>query len=233
MIFSALFNLILKLFCFTGRIERSVAFLKPLSKDEEKDCFEKARLGDKAAEEKLIEHNLRLVAHVAKKYAKSGYETDELISVGSVGLLKAVRTYNLENGNNFSTYASKCITNEILMLMRSDKKRAGDISLEAEIASDKDGNSVRVRDVIPANHESLEEGVETKVLASNIVSIMKKELSDREFKVMDLRFGLSSGTPLTQNQIAEIMGISRSYISRIETHATNVIKSHIKDNFGY
>ena len=227
----SLIKLIFKLFFFTGRIERGKAFLKPLSREEEICCFEKIESGDKSAEEKLVAHNLRLVAHVAKKYSKCGYDADELISVGSLGLLKAVRTYKLDNGNNFSTYASKCITNEILMLMRSDKKRVGDVSLESEIASDKDGNAVRVKDVIPSSHEALEDGVETSVLASNIVEIMKRELSDREFLVMDLRFGLSGKPPQTQSQIAKVLGISRSYISRIESHAISVVRAHVDDNF--
>ena len=131
----SLIKLLFKLFFFTGKIGVSEAFLKPLSLDEERDCFVKVKSGDKQAEEKLVAHNLRLVAHIVKKYKNLEYDTDELISIGSIGLLKAVRSYNLEHGNNFSTYASRCITNEILMLMRSDKKRQGDVSLDMEIAT--------------------------------------------------------------------------------------------------
>ena len=227
MMFSAIFHFIMRLFCFAGRIERSKAFLKPLEPAKEREYFLKAKQGDGFAEEKLIAHNLRLVAHVAKKYSKCGYDTDELISVGSFGLLKAVRTYNIDGANNFSTYASKCITNEILMMLRSDKKRAGDVSLESEIASDKDGNAVTIKDVIPASHESLEDGVETKVLASNVIDIMRNELSEREYNVMCMRYGIGGETPQTQNEIAKRLGISRSYVSRIETHAIEVVRNFI------
>jgi len=224
MILSTFFNLLCKLFFFTGRIDRGKAFLKPLSQEKEREYFVKLQSGDKSAEEKLVAHNLRLVAHIVKKYNKTGYDIDELITIGSIGLLKAIRSYNLENGNNFSTYASKCITNEILMMFRSEKKRSGDISLEAQIAMDKDGNAVRVKEVIPANHESLEESAEIKVLAGDIIKIMYECLTDREIKVMEYRFGLNSKPVLTQSQIAERLGISRSYISRIESHAISVLK---------
>ncbi len=222
--FLSLFKLLFKLFFFAGRIEKGKAFLKPLTKVDEQECFMQMKNGDKQAEEKLIAHNLRLVAHIAKKYSKSGYEIDELISVGSVGLLKAVRSYSIENGNNFSTYASKCVANEILMLLRSDKKRQNDISLESEISSDKDGNAVRIKDVLPASHDNLEDVVETSVLASNVCRLMKRELSEREYSVMELRFGLSGKTPLTQDEVAREIGISRSYVSRIETKAIETIR---------
>ena len=225
---TAFLKLLFKLFFFTGRVNTSVAFLKPLTIDEERECFVKVKSGDKAAEEKLVAHNLRLVAHIVKKYKNSSYDTDELISVGSIGLLKAVRSYSMDHGNNFSTFASRCITNEILMMLRSDKKRVGDISLDTEIATDKDGNSVTVKDVLPASGETIEEKTETKMLASSIIKIMKENLSEREFTVLESRFGLNGKVPLTQNQIADQLGISRSYISRIEKQAINIIKSKSK-----
>ena len=221
--------MLMKIFFFTGKISNGTAFLKPLSAEKEKLYFEKAKAGDKEAEEKLVEHNLRLVAHIVKKYKNSGYESEELISIGSIGLLKAVRSYNITHGNNFSTYASKCITNEILMLIRADKKRLHDISLDSEIAADKDGNSVTVKDILSPIGESLEEKIETKVMAANLIKLMKQTLSEREYKVLDLRYGLSSGVPKTQNEIASMLGISRSYISRIETYACGLIKSKVKD----
>ena len=170
-----------------------------------------------------------MVAHIVKKYKNSCYDSDELISVGSIGLLKAVRSYNIEHGNNFSTFASKCITNEILMLIRSDKKRQGDISLDTEIATDKDGNSVTVKDVLPASGETIEEKTETKMLASSIIQFMKDNLSKREYLVVELRFGLNGNIPLTQNQIAEKLGISRSYISRIEKQAIEIVRKKAHD----
>lgn len=225
---TALIKLFFKLFFFTGRIGTRSAFLKPLKPEEEKEYFERIKDGDTQAEEELVSHNLRLVAHIAKKYKNIGYDTDELISIGSLGLLKAIRSYNLEHGNNFSTYASRCITNEILMLIRSDKKRQGDISLDTEIATDKDGNSVTIKEILPLPGDSIEEQTETKVLAENILNIMKNYLSKREYTVMTLRYGLDGNIPKTQEEIAKMLQISRSYISRIEKHSIDIIKGKIK-----
>lgn len=225
---TAIFNLIFKLFFFTGRIGVRTAFVKPLSKDEEIECFKRVASGDKFAEEKLIEHNLRLVAHIVKKYKNVGYEQDELISIGSIGLLKAIRSYSLEHGNNFSTYASRCISNEILMLLRSDKKRQGDVSLDLEVATDKDGNSVTIKEILPSDGESVEEKTETKMLANSIKEIMNKYLSEREYQIMCLRYGIDCDRSMTQQEIADKLGISRSYISRIEKQSIQTIRSHVK-----
>ena len=225
---TTLFKLILRLFFFTGRIGTRAAFMKPLSHDEERECFQKIKLGDKLAEEKLIEHNLRLVAHIVKKYKNVGYEQDELISIGSIGLLKAIRSYDIDHGNNFSTYASRCISNEILMLLRSDKKRQGDVSLDAEIATDKDGNSVTVKEVLPACGESIEEKTETKMLASSIIGLMHECLTEREYEIMSMRYGLNGEVVKTQQEVADQLGISRSYISRIEKSCIEILRSHTK-----
>lgn len=226
---TAIIKLFFKLFFFTGRIGTSTAFLKPMKSEEEKECFERVKQGDKEAEEKLVAHNLRLVAHIVKKYKNSPYEQDELISIGSLGLLKAIRSYNLEHGNNFSTYASRCITNEILMLIRSDKKRLGDVSLDSEIATDKDGNSVTIKEVLPSSDEGIEEQTETKLLARSIIKLMSENLSKREFEIMSMRYGLDGDNPKTQQEIASMLGISRSYISRIEKQCIQIIKRKAAD----
>lgn len=230
---TALIKLFFKLFFFTGKIGTRSAFLKPLNPEEEKEYFIKIKNGDKNAEDKLVSHNLRLVAHIAKKYKNCGYDVDELISIGSIGLLKAIRSYSLEHGNNFSTYASRCITNEILMLIRSDKKRQGDISLESEIATDKDGNTVTIKEVLPALECSIEEQTETKVLAEGVIKIMEKYLTKREYLVMKMRYGLDGEDVKTQEEIASILNISRSYISRIEKQSILKIKSKLKNETLY
>ena len=228
--FIGLVKLLLKLFFFTGKISCNTAFKKPLDKEEEKLFFSKAKMGDKAAENVLVEHNLRLVAHIVKKYKNTSYDSDELISVGSFGLLKAIRSYDENSGNNFSTYASKCITNEILMMIRYDKKRSGDIYLDTEISKDKDGNGITLSEVLMTNSNEFEDEVENRVALSDIILVMKKVLNKREQMVINLRFGLENNLPMSQSEVAEILGISRSYVSRIESHAILVIKEYYANN---
>lgn len=222
--FIGLVKLILKMFFFTGKIGKSIAFKKPLSKEEEKVCFSRAKQGDSEAENILVEHNLRLVAHIVKKYKNTMYDTDELISVGSFGLLKAIRSYDEKSGNNFSTYASKCITNEILMMIRSDKKRINDLYLDTEISKDKDGNGITLNEILMTNSNEFEDQVANKAALDDVVAVMKKVLSKREQMVIEFRFGLCGKTPLSQSEVADILNISRSYVSRIESHAIEAIK---------
>ena len=157
---SGLFSLLAKLFFFTGKLETKNAFEKPLSNEDEKKYFAAMKNGDTTAEEVLIRHNLRLVAHIAKKYKNSNIELEDLISIGSIGLMKAIKTFSYDKGNNFSTYASRCIENEILMTFRSDKKNVSAVYLDDVISVDKDGNNLSLFEILKDNSEPLENQVE-------------------------------------------------------------------------
>ncbi|MBR2909743.1 MAG: RNA polymerase sporulation sigma factor SigK [Clostridia bacterium] len=225
MLLSAIFNLLSKIFLFTGKISNKTAFSKPLSDDEEKECFFLIKQGDKEAEEKLIKHNLRLVAHIVKKYSNTQYDQDELISVGSIGLMKAVKSYNTEKGHTFSTYAARCIQNEILMLFRSQKKYYNEISIEEKIGTDKDGNEISLIDILQDSKTNIESQTETKLLFEKLIRYMDKVLSKREKEIIYLRYGIDSPMCLTQNEVAKILNISRSYISRIEKKAIETLRN--------
>lgn len=228
MILSAILNFLSKIFLFTGRLTNKNAFLKPLSLEKEKELFEKYRTGDKNAEEELIKHNLRLVAHIVKKYKNTNLDQDELISVGSIGLLKAIKSFDYAKGNSFSTYSARCIQNEILMLIRSQKKFNNQVSLEDKIGSDKEGNEICLLDVLQDTSYSVEDKVQTKLMYNKIIEIIDKCLNKREKEIIYLRFGIDGDIPLTQNEVANILGISRSYISRIEKKAINTLKQTLK-----
>ena len=228
MFFSGLFALLARLFFFTGRIESKNAFEKPLSASEEKDYFLKMKSGDKKSEELLIRHNLRLVAHISKKYRNSKFDTEDLISIGSIGLMKAIKTFSYEKGNSFSTYASRCIDNEILMTFRSDKKNVNAVYLEDVISVDKDGNNLSLYEVLKDEHTNVGKEVENKLLFKKIEKVLKNDLPEREQQIIIKRFGLLGEIPKTQIELAEEMNISRSYISRIEKKALQTIKQKIK-----
>ena len=221
---SMLFDKIMLLF---GKVSTEKAFAKPLSIEEEKECFSRLKNGDKSAEEKLIKHNLRLVAHVSKRYRNS-FAQDELISVGSIGLLKAIKSYNYDKGSSFSTYATRCINNEILMLIRSEKKHNNQVYLDDAISIDKDGNEISLIEVLSDQCEEIESIVDNKIMFEKILSIINKKLSDREKEVIFMRYGICGYSQYTQFEISEILGISRSYISRIEKHALQVLKDAVK-----
>lgn len=225
MFLSGLFSLLAKLFFFTGRIENKSAFDKPLSAAEEKDYFLKMKSGDKKAEEKLIRHNLRLVAHISKKFKNSNIDQDDLISIGSIGLMKAIKTFTYEKGNSFSTYASRCIENEILMTFRSDKKNAPAVYLDEVISVDKDGNNLSLYDILKDNGKAVDEEVENKIIYKKIEKIISKELNEREQEIIKKRYGLCGYDLKTQIELAEEMKISRSYISRLEKKALNIIRN--------
>ncbi len=226
---SKIFAFISRLFFFTGKVQTKNAFEKPLSQAEEKEYFFKMKQGDKNAEEKLVRHNLRLVAHITKKYKNSNIEQDDLISIGSIGLMKAIKTFTYEKGNSFSTYASRCIENEILMTFRSDKKNAQAVYLDDIISVDKDGNNLSLYEILNDNAPAVELQVENKILYNKVSKIIKENLNSREQEILIKRFGLGGVQPKTQIEIAEELNISRSYISRLEKKALNLIKS--KCNF--
>lgn len=228
MVFETMGQFISKLMFFHGYVNEYNGFPKPLKREDEEKYLSLMAEGDRHAREMLINHNMRLVAHVAKKYTGAA-EADELISVGSIGLIKAVDSFKPGKGSQLSTYASRCIENEMLMLLRANKKHKCCVSIEETIGTDKDGGELTIGDVIPQNEEQ-DPGVvvEKRVLIQEILEVMKSELSDREYMIVVLRYGLKDGITRTQHEVAEIMHISRSYISRIESKAKDILKSQLE-----
>lgn len=225
MFLSGLFALLAKLFFFTGKLETKNAFEKPLSSEDEKKYFNAMKAGDSLAEEILIKHNLRLVAHIAKKYKNSSIELEDLISIGSIGLMKAIKTFSYEKGNSFSTYASRCIDNEILMTFRTDKKNVNAVYLEDVISVDKDGNNLSLFEILQDGSEPIETQVENKLAYKKIEKVILTKLNSREREIIIKRYGLCGEFPRTQIELAEEMDISRSYISRLEKKALNILKT--------
>ena len=217
-----------KILLFSSCISNAQGFLKPLSREEEREYFEKFKKGDKSAKDKLINHNLRLVAHIVKKYSGSA-EADDLISVGSIGLIKAINSFEYNKGTQLSTYAARCIENEILMLLRLNKKHKNVYSLEESLGQDKDGNDIELKDVIPSTEEDVFSTVENNIITEKIVKVINENLTEREAKIIVMRYGINGTPALTQREVAEKLGISRSYISRIETKALEIIKNHMTD----
>lgn len=228
MFFSSLLSLFAKLLFLTGRVETKNVFEKPLSQTEEREYFEKMKNGDKQAEEVLIKHNLRLVAHIAKKYKNSSIDMEDLISIGSIGLMKAIKTFTYDKGNSFSTYASRCIANEILMTFRSDKKEALSVYLDDIISVDKDGNNLSLYEILKDNSEPIDIQVENKIIYKKIEKIIYKNLSERERDIIISRYGLCGKPQKTQIELANEMNLSRSYISRLEKKALSIIKINLK-----
>lgn len=210
-----------------GYISGTTLFPEPLSQEEEKLYIDKMINGDEEARNILIEKNLRLVAHICKKYSNSNVEQDDLISIGTIGLIKGINSFKLEKSVKLSTYVSRCIENEILMYFRSSKKNSVEISLEEPIGKDKDDNMITLQDVLENNERNIEEEVDLKLKIKSMYDKIKSVLKDREKMIIELRFGLDGNKPRTQNQIAEMLDISRSYVSRIETKA---IREIIKRN---
>ena len=195
------------------------SFLKPLSPKEEAAYIEKCRNGDIYAKNKLIEHNLRLVAHISKKYSLKGYDSDDIISIGTIGLIKAVSSYNPQKNVSLATYSARCIENEILMTLRQGKKYQNEVLLQDTVGADKDGKEVSLIDRIGSDEESVFEEVNLRLGIKQLYREMKEVLSGREQKVLELRYGLYGTESLTQKEISSMMGISRSYVSRIEKKA--------------
>ena len=206
-----------------GYISNNLLFPEPLSQEEEKEYLIKMQQGDEDARNILIEKNLRLVAHVSKKYSNSNIEQDDLISIGTIGLIKGINSFNLSKNVKLSTYVSRCIENEILMYFRSTKKTNLELSLEDPIGKDKDDNMITLKDVLENNERNIEDEVDIKIKIKQLYEKMKYILKNRERLILELRFGLDGNKPKTQNQIASILGISRSYVSRIETKAIRKI----------
>ncbi|MBE7074464.1 MAG: sigma-70 family RNA polymerase sigma factor [Clostridiales bacterium] len=220
-----------KILLFSSFINNAQGFPKPLKENEEKEYFAKFKAGDNSAKDILINHNLRLVAHIVKKYAGTS-EADDLISVGTIGLIKAINTYEYGKGTQLSTYAARCIENEILMLLRVSKKHKNVMSLEESLGQDKDGNDIELSDIIPSDEEEILSTVENNVITSKINHLINTKLDEREAEIIKMRYGIGGKTALTQREVASKLGISRSYISRLETKAIETIKKEVaKDNF--
>lgn len=200
-------------------ITNNNSFPKPLSEDEEKVFITKFKEGDEEARNILVERNLRLVAHIVKKYNYTGKEVDDLISVGTIGLIKAITTFDNDKGTRLATYAARCIENEILMVIRSTKKSKSEVFLQDPIGVDKEGNEISLMDVLGTDNDTVIEEVENKIQTRKLYNKMASILKGREKMILELRYGLISGKSKTQREIAQMMGISRSYVSRIEKRA--------------
>ncbi len=202
-----------------GYIQSSKLFPEPLTIEEEKQCLEKMKNGDEEARNMLIERNLRLVAHISKKYLSTNIEQDDLISIGTIGLIKGINSFDTSKNIKLATYASRCIENEILMYIRSSKKNKAEVYLNEPIGKDSEDNEVTLIEVLENNERTIEDEIDIKLKIKKLYKKMKEVLKEREQKILELRYGLDGRKPKTQNEIAYIMGISRSYVSRIETKA--------------
>ncbi|WP_407721366.1 RNA polymerase sporulation sigma factor SigK [Ruminococcus sp. JE7B6] len=199
------------------------SFPKPLSEKQEREYLRKMHEGDIDARNKLVEHNLRLVAHIIKKYYGVQTEQDDLVSIGTIGLIKAIDTFKPDKNIRLSSYASRCIENEILMHFRSAKKTAQDVSLNETIDTDKDGNPLTLMDIMAVDDNILDE-LDRKLNGRKLGQFIREELTDRERQIIIMRYGLGGREPMTQKKVAKIMNISRSYVSRIETKALKKLK---------
>ena len=222
----SIFALLRELFFMLGYVKTASGFPKPLGADEERSAIEALSRGDEQARRTLIEHNLRLVAHIAKKYA-AGRDMDDLVSIGTIGLIKAVSTYDPAKGSQLVTYASRCIQNEILMSIRAQKKRRSEVYLQEPIGSDSEGNELCLLDVLVAQDEDVDETVIRSLRLGRIRELVSS-LNAREQIIMTLRYGLDGGVPLTQKQVGQKLGLSRSYVSRIEKKAIGHIAEKLK-----
>ena len=212
-----------------GYIQSSNLFLEPLSQEEEKDCLERLKNGDDEARNILIERNLRLVAHVSKKYTTTNIEQDDLISIGTIGLIKGINSFDISKNIRLATYVARCIENEILMFLRSSKKTKSEVYLNEPIGKDKDDNEVTLMEVLETDDKPIEDEIDLKMKVKKLYEKMKEILKDREKTILELRFGLGGKKPKTQNEIASMMGISRSYVSRIETKAIGKLANEFKE----
>ncbi len=211
-------------FLFLRVSNQKTSFPPVLSAQEEKQYFERCKNGDKEARNILIERNMRLVAHIAKKYYSPSFDNDDLISIGTIGLIKAIDTFNPDNGTRFATYAGKCLQNEILMFFRSQKKLSVETSLSDAMETDKDGNTHTYMDIISVE-DDIAEKIDIKLKTEKLLKGIDKVLDKREKQIIFMRYGLGFSKALTQREVALKMGISRSYVSRIEKSALEKLRS--------
>ncbi len=224
LLISAVFNV----WFFAGYLGSGGSFPKPLTTEEEEMYLKRMYEGDKKAREILIERNLRLVAHVAKKYSSTGKDNDDLISIGTIGLIKGVSSYNGSKGTKLATYVARCIDNEILMSIRGEKKLQNEVSVNEVIGTDKEGNSITLMDIIEDDDKLIEDKVNLKMQVSYLYRKMKEVLTAREIEILTGRYGLSGKAVRTQHDIARQLGISRSYVSRIEKKALKKLRDSME-----
>lgn len=209
------------------------SFPKPLSEEEESECIEKYKNGDTDARNILIEHNLRLVAHVAKKYTSSGriasVDFDDIISIGTIGLIKGIDSFNADKNVRLATYAARCIENEILMYIRSSKKYSNDMFLQDPVGHDFDGNEITVMDMVKSNDDPVPDEVSDRIDIMRMIQKIEEVLDERERKIIKMRYAIYGGEEITQREIAAMLGISRSYVSRIEKKALKKISACLND----
>lgn len=212
-----------------GYISSSNLFPEPLTSEEEREYLERFKEGDEEARNVLIERNLRLVAHVSKKYSSSNVSPDDLISIGTIGLIKGINSFEPTKGVRLATYVSRCIDNEILMYLRSIKKLCAEVYLNESIGKDKDDNEISLLDILENDERNIEDEIDLKMKIKKLYEKMKEVLKVREKTIIELRFGLNGHKPKTQNEIAKSLGISRSYVSRIETKAINKLSKEMME----
>lgn len=201
---------------------------EPLSKEEELELVIKANQNDREAKEKLIEHNIRLVVFLAKKYENTGLDLEDLVSIGSIGLIKGINTYKPDKNIKLATYASRCIDNEILMYLRKNKRRKTEISLEDSLSYDAEGNELRLEDVLGTEEDIVTKSLEEET-EKNLLNLEIKKLNKRDKQIMILRYGLYGNKSMTQKEVADLLGISQSYISRIEKKVIKKLKSLVEN----
>ena len=221
--FSCLSGLFGQMTFFLLHVDHTAAFPPALSKAEEEECLRRLAEGDDAARQKLIAHNLRLVAHMTKKFYSPDRDQDELISIGTLGLIKAVQSFDLSKGARFATYAGRCIENEILMHYRAKKKTSGEVFFDDPLEFDKDGNALTLLDIMPDGCD-IEEQVEQSIREKQLHHFLQTRLSAREWTVIVRRYGLMGHPAKTQREVADALGISRSYVSRIEKRALSILR---------
>ncbi len=224
--FQLLFELASNIIYFALHVTGAGAFPPPLSEKKENELLEKCQNGDENAKNKLIEHNLRLVAHIVKKYYATGAEQDDLISIGTIGLIKAVSSFKSDKNIRLATYAARCIENEILMFFRNQKKTSQDVFISDPIDTDKDGNALTLIDIIADKRDIVEE-IDTRLKIEKLKAILPTTLDKREKEIIELRYGLNGIQELTQREIAKKLNISRSYVSRIEKSALLKLRKKI------
>ncbi|CAB1243057.1 RNA polymerase sigma-28 factor [Ruminococcaceae bacterium BL-6] len=207
---------------FVLHVTGNGSFPKPLTAQEEREYLERWKNGDRDARSKLIEHNLRLVAHIIKKYYSNANDQDDLISIGTIGLIKAIDSFDSDKGIRLSSYAARCIENEVLMFFRSGKKSSQDVSINEPIDTDKDGNTLTLIDIM-ATEDNIIDNLDCKIKSEQLKKYIAEVLSPRERTIIELRYGLDGRPPLTQREVASSLGISRSYVSRIEKKALGVL----------
>lgn len=200
-------------------------FQKPLTAEEETYYLKESQNGNLDARNLLVERNLRLVAHIVKKYSSYGRDTEDLISTGTIGLIKAINTYDVSKGNKLGTYASRCIENELLMLLRQERKSSREVSLYEPIGADKEGNEIHLMDIMESTNENVLEDLITRHHIQTIYQFLRSALTPREQTVIIMRYGLYQRSPVTQRDVAARMGISRSYVSRIEKRALEKLRN--------